>query len=281
MNWRIFFTALGLVMLIVDPRNCESVAPPTELDPVLPRFVRIEPGTFLMGSPRDDEAPVHSVVVDRPFLLATTEVTRALWTSVTGTSAGYFSACGDDCPVETISWDEAVEFCNSLSARLGFEPVYYVAGETVDWVQDACGFRLPTEAEWEYACRAGTSTPFSTGNCLEASIANFDGYFPPYGCSEGVNRQEPIPVGSFESNGWGLYDMHGNVSEWCWDAYTRYGVSQQTVTAAAAADTLRCYRGGSWKDGAIGCRSSVRYYFRRDRSRDFLGLRLARTILPR
>jgi len=236
-----------------------------------PQLVRIESGSFLMGGSRDDERPLHEVVIARPFLLAATEVTRGMWQSVMDHPAGYFTACGDDCPLESVTWDDAIAFCNALSRKSGLDSVYTMRGDSVTWRPDADGYRLPTEAEWEYACRAGTTTPFAGGACLDPAAANFDGYHPLFDCPSGVYRQQPVPVASFAPNPWGLYDMHGNVSEWCWDAYARYGEAPRD-------GALRCYRGGSWADGAIGCRAAVRYSLPRSAARDQLGLRLARTI---
>jgi formylglycine-generating enzyme required for sulfatase activity len=129
----------------------------------------------------------------------------------------------------------------------GLSPAYMVNGEDVTWNRNANGYRLPTEAEWEYACRAGTATPFSTGNNITTSQANYDG-----------NRQKTSNVGSFASNQWGLYDMHGNVREWCWDWYGGYSMAAQTDPSGASSGTNRVVRGGSWGNGAQDLRSAYR-----------------------
>ena len=143
------------------------------------------------------------------------------------------SFSGDALPVENVSWLDAVAYCNARSELEGLTPAYAIDGQTVTWDRSADGYRLPTEAEWEYACRAGTVTPFNTETSISAEEANYYGHYP-YEIEEnyfsqgnldtqpGEYRQTTVEVTSFSPNGWGLYNMHGNVSEWVWDYYGAY-----------------------------------------------------------
>jgi len=146
----------------------------------------------------------------------------------------------------------------------------------VTWNKNANGYRLPTEAEWEYACRAGTATQFSTGNNITTSQANYNGNYPYNNNAKGTYREKTITVGSFAPNAWGLYDMNGNVWEWCWDWYRGYGSVAQTDPVGASSGASRVKRGGSWGDNARDVRSAYRSYGTpSDRGGD-LGFRLVR-----
>jgi formylglycine-generating enzyme required for sulfatase activity len=237
-------------------------------------FVRIPGGTFTMGSPasepgRDDDEVQHRVTVGS-FSMGKYEVTQKEWREVMGSNPSDFK--GDNLPVENVSWYDAIEYCNRRSQREGLTPAYTIDKTRVDpnnrseyddvkwivtWNKNANGYRLPTEAEWEYACRAGTSTPFSTGNNITTSQANYDGDYPYNGNAEGVYRGETWAVGSGAANAWGLYDMHGNVWEWCWDWYGAYA-GAQTDPAGAMSGTYRVQRGGSCISPGEGVRSAVR-----------------------
>jgi formylglycine-generating enzyme required for sulfatase activity len=229
-------------------------------------FVYIPPGSFTMGSPssepeRDDDERQHHVTLTKGFFMQTTEVTQGQWKAVMGSNPSYFKNCGDNCPVEKVSWEDVQEFIRKLNRKEGVDR-----------------YRLPTEAEWEYACRAGTTTPFNGGNCLSADEANYDGNYPLDGCPKGSYREKTVPVGSFPPNDWGLYDMHGNVWEWCSDWYGEYPSGSVTDPEGPSSGSYRVFRGGSWLSYARGCRSASRFLSAPGCRRDLIGFRLARTL---
>jgi len=225
-------------------------------------FVRLEAGSFLMGSPEDEFAReaqevLHRVTLTRPFYLGRYEVTQEEWLRVMGEAPGVFEDCGPRCPVETISFWDIEVFIERLKT---------LGGERL---------RLPTEAEWEYACRAGSEEPFLSGATLTTDDANFDGD-PPYpGAPIGSNRGRPTPVGSFASNAWGLFDMHGNLWEWTSDAHCPYPAD--AVDPVGECDgPLRVIRGGSWYYGPDSARCGLRYTHRPQDDGPSLGFRLVR-----
>ena len=218
-------------------------------------MVAIPPGEFMMGSPETeanrskDEGPQHRVRINYWFYLGKFAVTQAQWRAIMGSNPSNFKDC-DDCPVEQVSWDDAVEFCRKLSARTGRE------------------YRLPSEAEWEYAVRAGTTTPFAFGDTITPEIVNYNGNYPYANAAKGTYRQKTVPGGSLGvANAFGLYDMHGNVWEWCQDWYHD---SYSTIAGDAPTDgsawlsggeqKYRVYRGGSWYYSAFYLRSANRLY---------------------
>lgn len=210
-------------------------------------FVWCPPGKFLMGSPeseegRLDEETQHSVTLTRGFWLAKTECTQAQWQTAMGNNPSKFQ--GGDLPVEQVSWDEAQEWLKKMNEQ-------HSLPEGWEWT-------LPTEAQWEYACRAGTETATAFGNSLSSSQANFDGKYPYGGAVEGSDLEKTTRVGSYEPNGWGLHDMHGNVSEWCQDRYVDYPASSVTDPKGANDGSYRVYRGGSWSGLGLSCRSALR-----------------------
>ncbi|NJN61497.1 MAG: formylglycine-generating enzyme family protein [Coleofasciculaceae cyanobacterium RL_1_1] len=233
-------------------------------------MMRIPAGTFVMGAPkeeedsRDNERPQHEVSV-LEFCMGRYPVTQAQWRVVAGyereeaeldPDPSHFK--GDDRPVECVSWNDAQEFCRRLSRK---------SGRT---------YRLPSEAEWEYACRAGTKTPFHFGETIDAEIANYNALEekyewqkPIYGAGKkGEYREETTKVGQFPGNEWCLHDMHGNVWEWCEDDWHNNYDNAPTDGRAWVEEnrtkTRKLLRGGSWNDAPRNCRSAVRFNISRD-----------------
>jgi formylglycine-generating enzyme required for sulfatase activity len=231
---------------LIIPMGMRFDAPPIAL-------VSIPAGRFVMGSPSSelgrnaDETP-HGVTIGRGFLLGQHEVTQQEWRDVIGTSPSYFSACGPDCPVERVNYFEVAQFLERLNASAA-------AGAG----RERLRYRLPTEAEWEYACRAGTRTPFSTGANLETEQANYNGAFPYAGFPKGLIRGQPVAVGTLSPNPWGLADMHGNVWEWTSDWYAPYAPDAGVDPHGPASGEKRVIRGGSWLFDANSARCALRY----------------------
>lgn len=255
-------------------------------------FVLIKGGSFQMGSPeseawRSTDETQHTVTVS-DFYMSRYELTQKEYEEIIGNNPSNFK--GDDLPVENISWLDAAAYCNARSEKEGFTPVYTINGENVSWDRSANGYRLPTEAEWEYACRAGTNTPFYMENSSSAEDANYYGHYPyeiednyfSQGNLEvkpGEYRQTTVPVDSFSENPYGLYNMHGNVSEWVWDYYGDYSAGEQTDPAGPISGTLRVYRGGC-NDFAKNMRSAYRATLEQNKGSFNLGIRLVLNEAP-
>ena len=210
-------------------------------------FVWIPPGGFVMGSPltealRHDAETPHPVTLTRGFYLGVTAVTQVQWRAVLGENPSAFH--GDQRPVEGVSWDDCQQFCQELTRKDGLSPGLQTP------------YRLPTEAEWEYACRAGTSSAYFFGDALAATQAQFHAHYLT-GKGDQIQRQQTALSGQFAPNAWGLHDMHGNVYEWCADGYTAYPETAVTDPLAADRD-VRVLRGGSWHSLAARCRSACR-----------------------
>jgi formylglycine-generating enzyme required for sulfatase activity len=295
-------TAQLLVLLLVILAASlvyRNRTPRVDVSSQAPEMVRIPAGSFLMGSPptepfRSPQETRHEVSVSS-FLLGRFPVTQAQWQSVMGVNPSYFR--GDSrLPVEGVTWYDAVAFCNWLSLKAGLKPCYQYEGVGADpsrwptgWKQSlhdhircdwgADGFRLPTEAEWEYACRAGTATATAFGNTLTSRQANFNGEEPYETGEKGPNLRRTTPVGSYPPNAWGLYDMHGNVTEWCWDWFADYDPAKaKDPRGPSELQKQRVFRGGSWFSHGSDVRSAARFgdapFFRLDMLPG--GLRLAR-----
>jgi formylglycine-generating enzyme required for sulfatase activity len=263
--------------------TARPASPPPTTSDIGYQMIVVPSGGFAMGSPEsecdrnENRETLHRVTITKDFLLGATDVTQAQWQKVMGNNPSYFKHCGDDCPVENVSWFDAVEFCNRLSDAEGLPRCYSGTSNAVQWNRACTGYRLPTEAEWEYAARAGTTTPFNTGQCLSADDANYRGSSPGDYCPEGVNRRRTVHVGSFAPNAWGLYDMHGNVWQWVWDRRGYYPSNPVADPTGPKEGARRIIRGGSWFWGAEDCRSAKRFDALPDRGNNALGFRVART----
>jgi formylglycine-generating enzyme required for sulfatase activity len=241
--------------------------------PIPSGFVYVPAGAFTCGSPpsergREDDEVLHEVTLTRNFFLAEFEVTQTLWQEIMGTNPSD-TTCAS-CPVANVSHDEALAFCNRLSSRDGLQPCY---NQSV-WNPAADGYRLPTEGEWEYACRAGTTTAFCSGaiSSLDCDLSvplELVGHY----CYDGDDVHS---VGGRLANGWGLYDMHGNVWELCWDWYDAYAAGPLTDPAGPTHGRQRVIRGGGWNSTAQLCRSASRSGVLPTWRAPSIGLRLAR-----
>lgn len=245
-------------------------------------LVLIKGGTFTMGSPageawRKKDETQHRVML-RDFYIGRHEVTQEQYKELMGSEPGMFK--GSNLPVENVTWFEAAQYCNALSKKEGLTPAYAVSGSgdtmTATWDRNANGYRLPTEAEWEYAARAGTGGPFNTGGNITPDQANYYSTYPYEDGPRGLYRERTVPVGSFQPNAWGLYDMHGNVWEWCWDRYGAYPSEEQTCPAGPSEGAFRVNRGGGWNDFAKHIRSAYRAAHSPVNKTFNIGFRLAR-----
>ena len=253
------------------------------------QLLLISGGTFSMGSPsterqRQADERQHTVTVSS-FYLDPYEVTQADYNKVMGRTPSHFR--GDDLPVDSVTWYDAVAYCNKLSESRGLTPVYTISGTSVTWDRSANGYRLPTEAEWEYAARAGTTTIFYDGNQITSDNANFEGSYPYLIEENYVTRRDPsvvtsrnrgttIAVNSLTPNSFGLYNMYGNVSEWCFDYYGQYSEAQTTDPVGPSSGSLRINRGGGYNDFAKQLRSAYRSATTPDTTEQNLGFRVAR-----
>jgi len=242
-------------------------------------MVRVPAGSFRQGCTKGQtgfchkgEKPAHEVVFSHDLWVGRTEVTQALYAEVMGSSPHRFEGCGDTCPVESVSWFDAVRFANKMSESEGLEACYQIDGNTVKWPKGvACtGYRLPTEAEWEYAARAGEDRPYGHTDDVDAA-----------GWTVSNAKGRPHAVGEKQPNGWGLYDTVGNVWEWTWDwqgKYKRKSLTDPTGPAVPPKkDPRRVLRGGSWVMFTTVATVATRNGHAPDRADSNTGLRLVRT----
>jgi formylglycine-generating enzyme required for sulfatase activity len=258
---------IPLSSITVDIPNLPEDAKPLEM-------VLIPAGTFTMGSPYNeqdriaDEGPQHQVTITRPFYMGKYEVTQAQWQAVMGRNTASTYGVGNNYPVYYVSWDTCVRFCNELSERQGLRKVY---NESTQADMSANGYRLPTEAEWEYACRAGTTTRFYWGDDPNYSQI---GQYAWYGGNSPSGTNE---VGLKLPNAWGLYDMSGNVWEWCGDWFGSYANDAQIDPIGLINGSLRVIRSGRWFGEGSYCRSALRNGFSPGQGGNHIGLRLQRS----
>jgi formylglycine-generating enzyme required for sulfatase activity len=253
------------------------------------KLVRIEPGSFVMGSPigeegRNNHEQQHEVEITKPFYIGKYEVTQEEYQKVMNNNPSSFSPNGNDrakvmglqtqrFPVEMVSWNDAKAYCRKLT-----ELERNTGHITADME-----YTLPTEAEWEYCCRAGTQTPFHFGASISAEQANYSANQIFGKGQPGVARGRPVEVGSFPPNAWGLHDMHGNVDEWCEDWYdtTYYPVSPRRDPPGSNKGSIRMLRGGSWSYRPQDCRSALRDGTGADTRLNFAGFRIVLRMWPR
>jgi formylglycine-generating enzyme required for sulfatase activity len=274
--------AVFLAALFVAPERAQQPEK-TLTNSIGMKLVLIPAGKFQMGSPateseREDKELLHEVTISKPFYMGAYEVTQAEYAKGVGgpqeggkrnpwNNGAHFGQSlggGPDNPMENVQWEQAVEFCKRLSTR----PEEKKAGRH---------YRLPTEAEWEYACRAGSTTPFEYGKSLSSKEANFNGNFPYGDAAQGPYLRRTSKVGSYKPNAWGLYDMHGNVAEWCSDHYDPDYYKNSPAVDPQGPDKgvlptgytsrnkpgpglfYRVVRGGCWLDEGRACRSAYRF----------------------
>lgn len=261
------FLSFGVAVVLathLSVRAEERAAPPKNFtNGIGMKFAWIPPGDFLMGSPPEEKHRLgsevrHKVTLTRGFYMGVHLVTQEQWQEVMGKNPSQFTG-EQNLPVDTVSWRNCQEFIKKLQEK---EP-------------DKRAYRLPTEAEWEYACRAGTTTPFHVGDTISTSQANYDGSFAYGGGTRGINRGKTTPVGTFPANAWGLHDMHGNLWQWCQDIYGDYPKTDATDPQGADKGDVRVIRGGTWYFGPSFCRSASRDGCSAGISDRYYGFRLA------
>ena len=279
----LFFTIIAIVGFSIAACNLDGGdPPPLGGSPPLIEMVRISAGSFTMGSSDIGGAvPPHSVIFSYSFYIGKYPVTQAQYNTVMGNNPSYFQGTnlldgqgnGNNLPVETVSWFDAVAFCNALSDKEGLQPVYTIVGTNVTPNWNANGYRLPTEAEWEYAAKGGNGSPENytySGSNNADEVAWHSG-----------NRSHAGThiVGTKAGNGLGIYDMSGNVWEWCWDSYGAYPDKLPIdIVVGTASGANRVGRGGGWSNTAGNARSALRgnYNLTLDNQYDNLGFRVVR-----
>jgi formylglycine-generating enzyme required for sulfatase activity len=259
-----FSVVLVLFQLLALLHPAKAQAPKEITNSIGMKLVLIPKGTFMMGSPESEEGrkeneTQHEVTIGKVYYLGVYEVTQAQYEKVMGKNPSYFQGAvvgneNADLPVEMVSWDDAVEFCKKLS-------------ELPDEKKAGRVYRLPTEAEWEYACRAGSKTAYS--------FDDEEGLLPEYGWFNRNSSRRTHTVGLLEPNAWGLYDMHGNVWEWCSDMHGEYPKGAVSDQTGPKEGSDRVDRGGSWDDEAANCRSAGRDWIDPSSRGNGLGFRLA------
>jgi formylglycine-generating enzyme required for sulfatase activity len=259
---------------LIEPTGVRpSSAIVAEPRPVLPRtpesrffnasFVTVAPGSFIMGSPdhepgRGSDETQHEVTLTRSYTIQTTPITQGQWKALMGNNPSNFLRGGENCPVEGVSWNDCQEFIKRVNKMGGYS------------------YRLPTEAEWEYACRAGASTSFFNGEITKKLFSRRDSCLDAIGWYRCNSGKKTHPVAEKKPNAWGLFDMHGNVYEWCQDWYGKYAEIPQIDPRGAALGPGCVVRGGSWFTNSQNCRSASRFFRSPNFRSNFVGFRLVR-----
>jgi formylglycine-generating enzyme len=260
MNYRILLLSLLVLSFLLSCSSDKNTNPNTtriNIDSVL-----IPAGTFQMGNTGafaglEDEKTTHQVTLTKSFYMGKYEVIQAQWKAIVGTDSSHF--IGDSLPVEEVNFFDIVNFCNKLSDNNGFTKCYTINGTEVTCNWNANGWRLPTEAEWEYACKAGTTKDIYSGNITNSGCEPIDSNLGLIAWYCGNAGEKTHPVGQKQPNSFGLYDMSGNVYEWCWDWYGDYSNNPVTDPKGPDTGTMRVLRGSSWEHEANVCRSSSRH----------------------
>lgn len=243
---QILCLTLAVTLASESPSHAQQKDPPKNFtNSIGMKFAWIPPGTFTMGSPMEEKErhpgeTQHKVTLSKGFYMGVYLVTQEQWKKVMGNNPSGFEG-EDNLPVDLVCWDDCQDFIKKLRKK------------------DNKLYRLPTEAEWEYSCRAGTATPFHFGNTISTDQANYNGEYTYGNDKKGKNRQKTTPVGSFPANAWGLYDMHGNLCQWCQDWYGDTLQKKDVVDPQGPyGGDYRVLRGGSWSDSPGNCRSAQR-----------------------
>ena len=243
---RFFCLCLIVALASLLPIQAQEKDPPKEFtNSIGMKFVWIKPGSFMMGSPkeekeRQDKETQHKVTLTKGFYMGVYLVTQEQWKGVMGNNPSFFKG-EKNLPVEQVSWNDCQEFIKKLREK--YKKLY----------------RLPTEAEWEYACRADTTTPFHFGKTISTDQANYCGIFVYGNGKKGVFRGKTTSVGSLPANPWGLHDMHGNLYQWCQDWFDEYPKNDVVDPQGPEKGESRVLRGGSWSHKPVDCRSASRY----------------------
>ena len=267
--------ALSIMMFII---SCSDDSNSVQADKTVKgNLVLISAGPFSLGNTGSyegeyDEKPPVTIIISKPFYISKYEITQQQYKAVMGNNPSEFK--GDDLPVEQVSWYDALNFCNRLSQSEGLTPCYTINGTKVTCDFEANGYRLPTEAEWEYAAKAGTKTDFYSGKLTYSGNSPIDPNLDKIAWYSANSSNATHPVGQKAPNAFGLYDMSGNVWEWCWDRYAEYPSKETKDYQGPEIGTYRVYRGGGWRNLAWYCRSTNRDRNYLDDKNNSLGFRV-------
>ena len=258
-------------------------------------MVKISYGEYEMGSDENEwghevDEEKHLVTISGSFLMSLKEITQDQWKDVFENNPSNNKSCGGDCPVEMTNWWEAITFVNKLSEQSNIETCYELKGckgtlgidyacKSVELRSLSCrGYRLPTEAEWEYAARAGSKGIFSTGECLNDEQANYDARYNRMGCKKGIYRKRTIEAGKLAKNRWSIYDMYGNVWEWVWDWKSDYSTQPVVDPVGPKKGKTKVVRGCGWGSISKYCRSANRGEMSPGARSSSLGFRIVKSM---